>query len=307
VRGGPRHTSGVRAWATRVGAAWAAGAAAVALWPAVAASGPLSPTSSRVLYDSSRTGRYRIYVKAPCCDPVLLVHDRGGDDFAPAVSPGGRWVAFTRRVHGNYDLYLADLTGQRGRVRLTRNPAIDAFPSWSPSGALAFESNRGRGYDIYVYEGGRVRRLTTNPAVDGLPAWSPDGKEIAFDSNRSGHYQIMVVPASGNGVATAVTPAAAHKDVQPVWSPDGSRIAFTSNRSGTFQIYVVDLATQAVTRVTTSPADDVQPAWSRNGTRIVFTRMRAGRNRLYTVNPDGSGLQKISTTAGELPEWSVHS
>jgi Tol biopolymer transport system component len=192
-------------------------------------------------------------------------------------------------------------------VRLTTNVAVDAFPSWSPTGELTFESNRRGNYDIYVYHRRRVRQLTTASRVDGLPAWSPDGRLIAFDSNRSGRFQIMVIPPSGATTATALTGTASADNVQPAWSPDGTRIAFTSNRSGRYQLYLIDLTTRIVTRVTDSTADDVQPAWSRDGSRLAFVRMRAGKNRLFTVSPDGSGIQPMSDNGGELPEWSLGS
>jgi Tol biopolymer transport system component len=297
----PRHTSGVRASARLGRTAASAVAAAAVLWPAAAfAFPPLS--GSQVVFDSSRTGRYRLYVKDPGGPASVLVNDRRGADFGPAVSPRGRVVAFTRRVDGNYDLYSMR-AGSRHIKRLTRHPAIDAFPAWSPTGAVAFESTRAGSYDLFVLNAGHVRRLTSSAGVDGLPVWSPDGTQIAFDSNRKGHFQIMVIDPSGAASAIPVTAAAAHNDVQPAWSPDGTRIAFTSNRSGRYQIYVVTLATKAVTRVTQSAADDLQPAWSRDGARIAFVRDLGARNRLFTVDPSGGNLLKISDRSGELPDW----
>ena len=44
----------------------------------------------------------------------------------------------------------ADGTGQRN---LTNNKAQDNFAAWSPDGKkIAFISNRGGGYDVYVME-----------------------------------------------------------------------------------------------------------------------------------------------------------
>jgi Tol biopolymer transport system component len=301
-----RHTSGVLGWARLLATASTAAAVAVALCPPDAAWGLPASGSAYIFFDSSRSGRYAIYVKTPDGAARLLVHDRGGADFAPALSPRGHLVAYTRRIDGNYDLYTADLTQRTGRTRLTKNPAIDAFPSWSPIGQLAFESNRRGNYDIYVYHRHQVRQLTTSSSVDGLPAWSPDGRLIAFDSNRSGHFQIMLIRPSGATSATALT-ATASNNVQPAWSPDSTRIAFTSDRSGRYQIYILTVASGALTRVTDSTADDVQPAWTRSGDRLAFLRMKPGKNRLFTVNPDGSGIAPMTDNRGELPEWSVDS
>jgi len=48
-------------------------------------------------------------------------------------------------------------------------------------------------------------------------AWSPDGSKIAFDSSRSGNYEIYVMNADGTG-QTNVTDNPAD-DSAPDWSP----------------------------------------------------------------------------------------
>lgn len=68
----------------------------------------------------------------------------------------------------------ADGSGQRN---LTKNPANDLFPTWSPDGSMiAFTSDRDSNDEIYVMnaDGSGQRNLTRNPAGDfGTPAWSP--------------------------------------------------------------------------------------------------------------------------------------
>ena len=41
--------------------------------------------------------------------------------------------------------------------------------------------------------GGDLKRLTAGPKFDGWPAFSPDGTKLAFESNRSGNYEIYVM------------------------------------------------------------------------------------------------------------------
>jgi TolB protein len=276
-------------------------AAAVALGPLAS---PLGAEAAHILvFDSSRSGRFRIYLQAPGGQATLLVRHTGGNDFAPTVSPRGRKIAYSRRANGNYDIYIASVATGAG-ARLTRRPAIDAFPAWSSTGEIAFESTRAGGvnYDIYVWDAGHIRRLTTAAAVDGLPTWSPDGSHIAFDSNRNGHFQIMRLPAHGPARPVALTPASSNA-VQPSWSPSGTSVAFAGNASGRYQIYVVDVHTLAVTRVTTDTANDYQPTWEPDGSRIAYVSNAGGHHRMWTIGPQGQSPTQVSDKGGELPAW----
>jgi TolB protein len=99
-------------------------------------------------------------------------------DEAPAWSPDGARIAFTRKVDGNSEIYImnADGTSQRN---LTRNPAEDGDPTWSPDGGtVAFGSNRDGIHGVYVMgaDGTEVIRLADH-AVD--PFWQPATPETA--------------------------------------------------------------------------------------------------------------------------------
>ena len=109
----------------------------------------------------------------------------------PAVSPDGKWVAFT--------VTKSDANANRNSSDL-----------W-----------------ISSIDGSSVRQLTTDPASDGNAAWSPDGKWIAFVSTRSGKSQIWLLRPDG-GDAKPFTNISTDAS-SPVWSPDGSSIAFLSS------------------------------------------------------------------------------
>ncbi len=86
-----------------------------------------------------------------------LTHNLGNDG-APAWSPDGRKIAFQskrRAVRGvvggrSGEIYVMNADGS-GKRNLTRNPANDSSPSWSPDGRrIAFVSNRDGRPEAYV-------------------------------------------------------------------------------------------------------------------------------------------------------------
>jgi dipeptidyl aminopeptidase/acylaminoacyl peptidase len=71
-------------------------------------------------------------------------------------------------------------------------------------------------------------RQLTNAAgkKDGHPRWSPDGKNILFQSNRSGDMQLWLIGLDGGEAKQLTTISTGASDA--LWSRDGKKIAFVS-------------------------------------------------------------------------------
>jgi Tol biopolymer transport system component len=76
-------------------------------------------------------------------------------------------------------------------------------------------------------DGTGVEPVVSGPSDEREPALSSDGKRLAFVSNASGSYQIVVRDLS-TGVDTTITaiPSGAR---QPSWSSNGQRLVFTTD------------------------------------------------------------------------------
>jgi dipeptidyl aminopeptidase/acylaminoacyl peptidase len=109
----------------------------------------------------------------------------------PALSPDGRWIVYT--------ITTPDL-----------------------------EKNKNTSDLWLVSADGKTRRqLTTHAAHDRNAVWSPDGTWLAFESNRSGNFQIWLIRPDG-GEARQFTSISTEAS-QPLWSPDSKQIAYVSD------------------------------------------------------------------------------
>jgi dipeptidyl aminopeptidase/acylaminoacyl peptidase len=75
-------------------------------------------------------------------------------------------------------------------------------------------------------ENGQKRLLTNPEKHDRHPRWSPDGRQILFESDRSGENQLWIINLSG-GEARQLTTIATEAS-NGLWSPNGKLIAFVS-------------------------------------------------------------------------------
>ncbi len=118
-----------------------------------------------------------------------------GDDSQPSWSWDGQQVAFVRREGGNAAIYTVKTAcaGQpagceTSLTRLTKNPAADVSPAWTPDGRLLFRSQREGGqWGLYLMnsDGSAVTKLADTPP----PAQeSPDPPAVSTDT-------LMVPPA----------------------------------------------------------------------------------------------------------------
>jgi len=169
-------------------------------------------------------------------------------------------------------------------------------PDWSPDGSkLAFV----RGGDVYVVkaDGGGERRVTSG-GQDAHPSWSPDGRRIAFARGGQAQRDIYVVNEDGTGLRR-LTNGSFNTD--PAWSPKDGAIAFWTTRDGNAEIYKVEFSPatyeiKGIRNLTRDPGDDRDPAWSPDGGEIAFSSDRSGNLDVFTMRADGSGLRRLTDT-----------
>lgn len=213
-------------------------------------------------------------------------------------------------------------------------PRLASDPKWIREAAASPDLKRMafnyRGEIVTVpAEKGDARQLTRSTgANDHSPAWSADGKQIAWFSDGSGEYELLVADQDGKGKPRRYSLAGAGFYDRPVFSPDGARIAYRDNSQS---LWVIELATGKDIKIASEPVytplNMMRASWSPDSRWLAYTVQAAGL--IQTVNvwsvesgrsiqvtdglsemlepvfdPNGEFLYVLaSTDAGPLKDW----
>lgn len=118
---------------------------------------------------------------------------------------------------------VVDLAALRPRTVPAARWTAGAAPS--PAGKRALVEARGEVFSVPAEHGPVVNLTHSSGVAERHPAWSPDGQEIAYFSDRSGEYDLVVRPAVG-GDETVLASLGAGYRYGPSWSPDGRKLAW---------------------------------------------------------------------------------
>jgi Tol biopolymer transport system component len=303
--------------------------------PAVSADG-------RYIYYSQRTGSWNYNALLPQYAIGTYDREKGemntiaskyGSAFTPTLSKDGNWLVYGSRYEDKTGLIIRNL--KNGDEKWLAYPVQrDEQESIAPQGVLPGMSFTPDSKFLIASYGGKIQRIpidgsaateipidvdvsldmgprvyfnyaikdTTaalgNQIRDAVP--SPDGKQLAFTSlNR---LYIMDYP---NGTPKRIT-TNNFTEAMPSWSKDGKQIAFITWNENTYgNIYKVNVATNAITKLTTEAGTYMSPVWSNNN-RIVFFKAPArlfkdaespfysgAEGELVWMNANGGAITKI--------------
>jgi Tol biopolymer transport system component len=200
------------------------------------------------------------------------VGDGGGQ--GASLSPDGRFVALSRSVDGNNDVWLLN-TATGVLSPFTSHPAGDQSPVWSPDGRrVVFASIRRGIVDLYVKSmaGGDEEVLLETSANKSPSDWSLDGRHLLYRSNdRETGFDIWALPMQGNAEEFSVLQTEfQERDGQ--FSPDAKWIAYESNRSGRPEIYVYPFPGPGLQQQV-SAGGGAQVRWRSDGRELFYVAL----------------------------------
>ena len=153
------------------------------------------------------------------------------------------------------------------------------------------------------------KRVTNSSAIDVSASFSPDGKNIVFNSDRSGRRHLYVAKSDGSDVKRISREGGSY--YTPVWSPRGDMIAFTKQEGGQFYIGVME-NNGSNERMIAKSYHVEGPTWAPNGRYLLYFKEErtsedgsGGESSLYSIDLTGHNERKIITPlGGSDPAWS---
>lgn len=216
----------------------------------------------------------------------------------PAVSPDGRWLAFTR-ADGLTDPQLRVVgTNGEGSARRARLNDAGLFTWLADGGLVTAEFEFGDPYrlrsDLYqVGPDGRRTRLTRGARLDH-PAALPGGRSVLAIQNRAGTTDVVIVSLDSGAVATLLPGTDDVHWANPVPSPDGRWIAaarWTLHHSFDLVLLARDDAGRwsVSEQITHDRAVEQTPTWSADSRWLLWQSDRSGIMNLYAASVDAAG------------------
>lgn len=222
---------------------------------------------------------------------------------APNWTPNGKWLVY----NSGGKLYKLspenpaepELINTDFASNCNNDHVISADSKYIAISSSTVEDHQSRVY-IVPFEGG-VPRLVTPLGPSYLHGISPDNKFLSYCAERSGNYDVYVIPLNGGKEIRLTT--ADGLDDGPEYSPDGKYIWFNSVQSGLMQVWRMKPNGSEQTQMT---FDETRNSWfphvSPDGKQVIFITYTKGDLQPGEHLPNKNVELRIMPTTGGEPQ-----
>jgi eukaryotic-like serine/threonine-protein kinase len=260
----------------------------------------LSPTGDRVAVDMTVDGNGDVWVIDVARGVPSRITFAQSREWTPVWSPDGSRLAFgSGRDRGSHT-YQKSAAGVGTETPMFRSDASEIPVAWSHDGRYIVFSRlkgpNGGGVDTWLLDLSgepKASPYIESPFDKAQARISPDGRWLAYTTNDSGMYQIMVQsfpdPTRGRWQITA------QGGIEPKWRRDGRELYYLA----------FDGKLMAVPIKETKPGQPFEagtPTTTLFQTPLTVSRTQIPRDRRYDVAPDGRFLIATPVVAAGGPE-----
>jgi len=223
----------------------------------------------------SRTGTSESIWKAANGTGTELWSGQGARVFGgPAISPDGKYVAFSVRQHGQTLLYVMQADGTNARI-VTDALDLQGAPAWAPDGQSITSAADDHGVPrlFRVPVDGRSPTLFVQEySVD--PAWAPDGRFVVYsgpDIGTTFSVKAVTAEAAGHPLPALTLTRGARR---LIFLPGGRALVFLRGEIQHKNLWLIDLETGSERQLTNLTPDfdirdfDISP----DGREVVLER-----------------------------------
>ena len=215
-----------------------------------------------------------------------------GLEIHPAISPDGRFLAYSAGTATRMRVYIRPIGGGRTIALSEGKDAFEYQPRWSPDGnQLLYLSPTG----VYIASalGGASRQLASGRVT--AAAWAPDGKRILVV--RQVEVSILAPDGTGERALGKVSEELYSCD----WTVHGDRIVCTQgNAPGMMpgslfgntapsNLILFTAAGGPFTPIPGLPGLNQSPIWSPDGRQLYFVSNRQGPRDVYVADVGADG------------------
>jgi serine/threonine protein kinase len=208
----------------------------------------------------------------------------GATDTVPLWMPDGARILFTSNRKRAFDIYVgtANQPGNEQPLLEDSSPAkVPQDVSKDGRFLLYYEVTPGNGRDLFAVDltshDRRPVGVANTPFEETLARFSPDGRWVAYQTNATGRFEIVVQPFPGRGGHWQVSTAGG---VAPRWRADGREIYFIAP-DGSMMAAAVTIG---------GAAFDAEPPVKLFATKVVNGGSIAANAPQYAVSRDGHFL-----------------